>query len=247
MIMEAVEAAGLLTAIGPTVFSAALGKECKGIVDSEDSNKAHLLWVYPVHLVVTVLTLAIQPALAVIALVVTPILKLIGCCSDKCDEIANDVFNAAIASFSLRPQLLIRLINPSFELKDKLELRNLEHRRMSLVNFVAAPTSFALLTGNLHSEYTEKNRAHALWTCPLNGIVTILAIAAQPILSVIAIVAAAIFRQLGCCSDEMDEVANKIFHVAVAGFTAIPQLFVRIINPAYALEDDYSLQAILRA
>ena len=231
-IREVVEAGAMITAMGPLGFAFETQKLCMSHVKE---NKAHLLWAYPLNGVVTVLALAVQPILSLIVLVVTPIFKLIGCCSDEWDEVANTTFKMAATSFACRPHLFVNIFNPAFEADSGLDPKKLIDN-MAPSYFAASPVTMALMTAKLHNEYREQNVAHVLWTYPLNGIVTILAIAVQPILSVIAIVAAAIFRQLGCCSEAFDELANKTFHAAIAGLIAIPDIFVKMIYPPFEMD-----------
>ena len=236
---------------GPAVMAAMTAD----LFDNRTKKKEiHALWAYPLNGIVTILAIAVQPILSVVALIAAAIFKLIGCCSTKFDESATKVFQAAVCGFAARSQLFVRIFNPTFSIDERFQVRELEDAILpeywyedstfSVKDLIAAPAFLAATTGKLCMEYTEENGAHARWTYPLNGIVTILAIAVQPILSVIGIVAAAIFRQLGCCSEKFDNLSYATFEAAIGGFTARPELFVRIFDPSFSLDYNYDVDQL---
>ena len=101
------------------------------------------------------------------------------------------------------------------------------------------PAVGAFMAGRMCAQITEANAIHRLWTYPLNGIVSILAIAVQPVAAVVALVVAVIFKLIGCCSKDFDDAANQTFQTVIAGFTSRSQIFVRIFNPSFVLEERY--------
>lgn len=244
------------SAIGPVLLAT---KTEKLAAEADDLNA---IWCYPLNAVITILAVAAQPLLAVIAMITAPIFKCIACCFTDPDrenglhKLADSLIDRTAAGFSARFQLLVRIFNPSFELDQNLEVSELQinlankknyflkHRISLLILFPVAPAYTAIQTGKLCQMYAKESRLHALWTYPLNGLVTLLAIAVQPILGVIGLIAAAIFKLIGCCSSRADELATHLFRATVAGFTARAQLVVRIVDPSYYLDKEFHVKNI---
>lgn len=227
---------------GPATFAVASADLCDELTED---NMLHGFWVYPMHAAVTVLSLAAQPILAAIAMVAAAAFKLVGCCWDESEEKATKLFKAVVCGFMARPQLWVRIFNPTFIVHYPVRRLDSEEA-VQWEHFPIIPANIAALTGKLCKVFVDAKQAHALWTYPLNAIVTLLAVALQPIASVIGIVVAAIFRQLGSCSGTFYNLADTTFDGAISGLSALPELVVRIIDPSFYLDFEYDVENLTR-
>lgn len=195
-------------------------------------NPLHAIWAYPFNAVVTILAIATQPILAVIATIATAVFKLIGCCSQEAREKADTVLEAIVKGCRARPQLFVNIFNPNFKIERNVFYLQLEIDSAAYLPML--PANLAAVTGAWCANFIEDSGWHGLWAYPLNGIVTLLAVTLQPLASVIGIVAAAIFWQLGCCSDTFDKLARTTFEGAITGLAARPELIVGIFAPSFS-------------
>lgn len=236
--MECLACGVAIPGMGPSLIAVELGN---AVASKVKENQAHIIWGYPVNAVVTVLAIAAQPILGVIAAIALAVFKLLACCSQNMElqKEADELFQLVQSGFTARSQLTVRIFNPSFVMDSLLRVSCLEnYPEITLSkNFAAAPAILAARLGKFCDRYIRANAAHGVWAYPLNGLVTILAVAVQPIVTLIGIITAAIFKLISCCSETYDERANDVFQAAIAGVTARPELLVRIINPSYHLDE----------
>lgn len=281
--MEFIAGIPITCAMAPVFAAANTGKLCE---DYTRKSCAHMAWTYPLHAVVTVLAVAAQPILSLIAIVAAAIFKLLSfaCCSHHLEETAKVVFNAGICGLRARAQLIARLLDPSFELHSSLNVSLLQlgegmgyfyNYNVSTWGslFAAGPAKIAAQTGalciekanvdaqerqaieaesrrqvfdfdddNIQKKHFLAPYAHAVWAYPLNALVTVLAVAVQPALAVIGIIAAAVFKLFSCCSDDAGETSKHIFHGVIAGCSARPELLVRIFDPSYTIADNLEIK-----
>lgn len=94
-------------------------------------------------------------------------------------------------------------------------------------------------TGNLHYEYAEKSWLNNFWTYPLHGVVSVLSIAATPLISAVALIAALILIPASfCCKTEqhncnwyMNEIGANSFASVVLLVILPLSLLWGIVNP----------------
>ena len=101
------------------------------------------------------------------------------------------------------------------------------------------PTVLPIASGNLCSHYTHKHVANALWAYPLNGVISLIGIAVQPLASLISLIAAGIFKLLSCCAEDVEcweTAAEEAFQAGALTFIGIYVVFARIFVPEFLPE-----------
>ena len=266
--MHVIAGVPLTLAWAPVWAATNTGSLCK---EATEASGVHVIWAYPLNAVVTVLAVAVQPIASLVAIAAAAIFKLIAlafCCAKNFEKTMSQAarynFDAGIWGLKARSQLIVRIFNPSFKLGKKLEdvsviqdshaSQYATKHDASLSIFPAAPTIVALGIGAIYQETIEEPESDehpfapyigGALAYPFNAIVSVLAIAVQPVLAVIGLIAAAAFKLIGCCIDDANEIAKHIFKAVIAGCTHRPEVIVRIFNPNYTLGEKLTIKDLI--
>lgn len=115
----------------------------------------------------------------------------------------------------------------------------------AVVIITAFPGAFPLFGSQFSSAlYRDINenegtgRLHAAWAYPLNAVVNLIGIALEPIVSLVAFVAACVFKLISLCSDSdaWKEFAQIGFESA-GMICDIHVMFVRIVYPPFQFDE----------
>ena len=111
-------------AFGPYVASQKLAEFCRDTHNDEYSNKAHLLWAYPLGGIVNLVTVALQPVTSLISLIAAGVFQLLRCFDDQNapekEQLFKKLTEVALGGASLIMCIhvfFVRIFYPTFEVE----------------------------------------------------------------------------------------------------------------------------------